>query len=773
MKVLEMRARSMLRSLLVGVLIAALAACETMPPPNIQRAGNRSQATQAGTSSAGANGDARTPGVVTTINGVRTQPLPVDADASPQAIIHRGTGQVINRSAAAAPPPNIGGTTGVATFNFEGESLQAVVKAILGDMLGQNYVIAPGVQGTVTLATPKPVSPAAALSLLEMVLGWNNARMVYSDGRYNIMPADQALAGTVAPRTGSAENARGFEVRAVPLRYISATEMEKILKPYARPNAIVSVDNGRNLITLGGTRDELENYLRTVQIFDVDWMSSMSVGVFPLQSGKATKVVADLEKVFGEQSKSPVAGMFRFLPLEEANAVMVITSQPKYLDDIQQWLERIDTAGQGVQLFSYELKYIKAKDLADRLAEAFGGGSRGGGGDRGSGAPSLMPGSNPTEIKDGGVDNSSGVSSASVGGGIGGGDSGGGDSGGGLGGGSLSLNSKGQGNGAVTLEVGGEKVGVSAVDETNTLLVRTTGAAWRSIKEVIERIDVMPLQVHIEAQVAEVTLGGALQYGVNWYFDNAVTDPGTSGGAGLPSITRKSLGSLAGSFTRAGPVAGTGGLAWTFLGRNAAAVISALDQVTDVRLLQTPSVVVRNNAEATFNVGSRIPIASVSFNPGTGGTTPGTPSTFSQVQYLDIGTILKVRPRVTKDGMVFLDIVQEVSSPGDTTNINGNISINTRRLKTEAAIQSGETVMLAGLISDGVTHSASGLPGLSRIPVIGSLFGTQGSKTTRSEVIVLLTPTIIHNPQEARDLTDEYGRRFRALEPLNTPSKRR
>ncbi len=771
MKVLEMRARSLLRGLLVGLFIAALAACETMPPPSIQRTGNLSHAAQAGTSSAGTNGDARTPGVVTTINGVRTQPLPVDSDASPQAIIHRGTGQVINRSAAAAPPPNIGGTTGVATFNFEGESLQAVVKAILGDMLGQNYVIAPGVQGTVTLATPKPVSPAAALSLLEMVLGWNNARMIYSDGRYNIMPADQALAGTVAPRTGSAESARGFEVRAVPLRYISATEMEKILKPYARPNAIVSVDNGRNLITLGGTRDELENYLRTVQIFDVDWMSSMSVGVFPLQSGKATKVVADLEKVFGEQSKSPVAGMFRFLPLEEANAVMVITSQPKYLDDIQQWLERIDTAGQGVQLFSYELKYIKAKDLADRLAEAFGGGSsRGGGGDSGSGAPSLMPGSNPTEIKDGGVDNSSGVSSAGIGGGVGGGDSGGGDSGGGLGGGSLSLNSKGQGNGAVTLEVGGEKVGVSAVDETNTLLVRTTGQAWRSIKEVIERIDVMPLQVHIEAQVAEVTLGGQLQYGVNWFFDNAVTNPtnlpGSLGGAGLPSVARRSLGSLAGSIT-------PNGLGWTFLGHSAAAVISALDQITDVRLLQTPSVVVRNNAEATFNVGSRIPIASVSFNPGTGGTQPGTPSTFSQVQYLDVGTILKVRPRVTKDGMVFLDIVQEVSSPGSATNINGNITINTRRLKTEAAIQSGETVMLAGLISDGVTHSASGVPGLSRIPVIGSLFGTQGSKTDRSEVIVLLTPTIIHNPQEARDLTDEYGRRFRALEPLNTPSKRR
>jgi general secretion pathway protein D len=736
--------RPRLHAVLAATLASLLAACASVAPPVMQRGAAMAPAPQAATADAAAG------------NGVRTQALPVE-DAGPQPVIRRGTGQVINRSAASAPLPNLVGTTGAATFNFEGESLQAVVKAILGDMLGQNYVIAPGVQGTVTLATPHPVSPAEARSLLEMVLGWNNARMVYSDGRYNIVPSDQALAGTVAPRTGSAATARGFESRVVPLRYISAAEMEKVLKPYARPNAIVNVDSGRNLITIAGTRAELENYLRTIEIFDVDWMSSMSVGVFPLQSGKATKVVADLEKVFGEQGKSPVAGMFRFMPLEGANAVLVITPQPDYLDDIQQWLERIDSAGEGVQLFSYELKYIKAKDLADRLAEVFGGG--GGRSDNG-GAPSLMPGLQSTEIKDGGIDDS-GASSAAIGG-----DSGGG----GLGSGSLSLDPRQSGNGAVTLEVDGDKVGVSAVDETNTLLVRATGQAWRSIRDVIERLDVMPLQVHIEAQVAEVKLSGALQYGVNWYFEQAVNATPANGGAGLPSALGRNIwGDLAGSIRPAGGV--NPGLAWTFLGRNAAAVINALDEVTDVRLLQTPSVVVRNNAEAIFNVGSRIPISSVTFNPNSGSDG----NTFSQVQYLDTGTILKVRPRITKDGIVFLDLVQEISTPGSLASAdnNGNVRIDTRRLKTEAAIQSGDTIMLAGLISDGVDRGSSGIPGLSRIPLIGGLFGTQRSGTNREEVIVLLTPTIIRNPLEARDLTDEYGRRFRAMEPLyRTPKQR-
>ena len=285
-----------------------------MPPPNVQRRGDAEPRAGAGHIERRRH---RPSVVVTGANGVQSQPLPEDAEAGARPLIRRGTGQVINRSAACAPPPNLGASSGAATFNFEGESLQAVVKAILGDMLGQNYVIAPGVQGTVTLATPKPVSPAQAMSLLEMVLGWNNARMVYSDGRYNIVPADQALAGTVAPRTGSPATARGFEVRAVPLHYISATEMEKILKPYARPNAIVNVDTGRNLITLA------RNARRTRELpaHDRDLRRRLDVRACRSACSRCSrarrrKVVADLEKVFGEQSKSPVAGMFRFMPLE-------------------------------------------------------------------------------------------------------------------------------------------------------------------------------------------------------------------------------------------------------------------------------------------------------------------------------------------------------------------------------------------------------------------------------------------------------------------------
>ena len=738
--------------------IGLVAGCATTPSPDVRRGAAINPAVGvAGSTSSTPGGPAGTAD-------------PNDLPERVAPVIRRGSGTMINSGAAAAPAPSLANaSSGSATFNFEGESVHAVVKAILGDMLGQNYVIAPGVQGTVTLATPKPVSPAQALNLLEMVLGWNNARMVYSGGRYNIVPADQALAGTVAPSTASPASARGFEVRVVPLKFISASEMKKVLEPYARPNAIVGIDGSRNVITLGGTRAELENYLRTVQIFDVDWLSGMSVGVFPIQSGKAEQVAADLEKVFGENSKTPSAGMFRFMPLENANAVLVITPQARYLDQIQEWLDRIDSAGGGSRLFSYELKYIKAKDLADRLAEVFGAG-----GNRGDSNASLMPGTQLSQMSGGGFNGSSdgGLGGSSGLGGSGGSDSfssgssssSGSGSSGGLGNGSLQLSQRTPGNGSVTLEVQGDKVGVSAVEETNTLLVRATPQSWRSIRDVVEKLDVMPMQVHIEAQVAEVNLTGELKYGVNWYFEQAVNAPTANGGAGLSSALGRSIwGDISGSVT-------TGGLGWTFLGKNAAAVISALDTVTNVKLLQTPSVFVRNNAEATLNVGTRIPINSVSVDTGL-----GTGNTYSSVQYIDTGVILKVRPRVTKDGMVFLDIVQEVSSPGAASTNCGtssassaacNVPINTRRIKTEAAVQSGDTIMLAGLINDSNTDGNAGVPYLSRLPVVGALFGQKTNKQDRQEVIVLITPSIVRNPQEARNLTDEYGQKFKAMEPL-------
>jgi len=636
------------------------------------------------------------------------------------AVISRGNGQVINTRAAATPPPVLG-KSGEATFNFEGESLHAVVKVILGDLLRQNYVIAPNVQGTVTLATPRPVSDAQALSLLEMVLGWNNARLIWSDGRYNIVPADQALPGNLSPRTGPPGNARGYEVPAGPLQFLSASRLEKLLKPYARAGAIVQVDASRNMIVLAGTRAELQNYLRTVEIFDVDWLAGMSVGVFPLQSAEATKVVTELEKMFGEGSKTPLAGMFRFMPLEGQNAVMAITTQASYLSRIEGFIASMDVGGEGSRLYVYEVKYVKASDLAEQLGRVYGNVSS-----TSTSAPSLMPGLEPVEVR------TTEMPPADA---------------------PLPVNGA-QGPGVVdqTLEIGGTEVGISAVEESNSLLVRASPSQWESIHRAIERLDNMPLQVQVEAQVVEVNLTGDLKYGVSWFFGNAVP-------AANQPITN-TINDVYNSATAILPA----GAAFTFLGPSAQAIVSTLENYSDIHILSAPSVLVRNNVEADFNSGQQIPVASTILNDGGNSNTD---NTYSQVQFRQTGVSLRVKPRISSNGMVFMEITQDVSSPSASGPvIGGNVSVDNNKLHTEVAVMSGETIAIAGLIKTEKGNGNNGIPYLSRIPVVGALFGQRSVTDNRKEILVLITPTVVRDPMEARRMTDEYGERFRGLEPL-------
>lgn len=658
---------------------------------------------------------------------------------------HSGSGTFINESAAAKEPPPAG-AVGEVTFNFEGESLHAVIKTILGEILQQNYVIAPGVSGTVTFSTAKPLRGDQALSILEMLLRWNNATLVWQDGRYTILPIAQALPGNLTPRTGPVNTARGYEVRAVPLKFISAMEMEKVLKPYAKPEALISVDPMRNLLVLAGTQAELENYLQTVEVFDVDWLAGMSVGMFTLQQAEAGAVVGELEKIFGEGSNTPLAGMFRFMPLEGINGVMVITPQPKYLRTIEEWLERFDLGSgeAGQRLYVYDVKNVKAADLAQTLGDVFG--SSGGSASRSTGG--VAPGLEPVRINSltGNRNNDRGGKSAGPtdpGGGAGAG-------GGATGGGNVSISGEGD-------------VRFSAVEESNSLIVRATAAQWESIRRVIERLDVVPLQVAIEAQIISVKLNDALNYGVKYYFENAVAG-GLGDAAGALSRGRNIWGDTHGAISFTDGASPTpAGISWTFVGPNAGAIVSLLDSVSDVRVLSAPTLVVLNNKSASINSGQSIPINSTSIDIGTGNN-----NTVTSTQYLQTGITLSVTPRVNPGGLVFLEIEQEDSSPAAAG--SGNPQIDQSTISTEVAIQSGQTVLLGGLIKQTDDRSSSGVPGLHKLPVIGGLFGKKNSGTSRQELIVLITPKVITNGDQARKITEQYKSQFRALQPLRGES---
>ena len=264
---------------------------------------------------------------------------------------------------------------GEIVLNFEGESLQSVVHTILGEVLQETFVIGPGVSGQVTFSTSKPVSRDQLMPILELLLRWNGAAMVFTEGRYHILPIADAIRGNLVPVLSREAQAMGYEVQVVPLKYIGALEMATILEPYVRDGAMVRVDPGRSMLFLAGTQEELLNYQQTVDIFDVDWLAGMSVGIYPLETVDVESITSELSSIFGMDTDGPLAGMFRFVPLERLASVMVITPQKEYLEKARTWIETLDrgAAGSGVQLYVYRVKNLEAQILAEYLTQLFGG----------------------------------------------------------------------------------------------------------------------------------------------------------------------------------------------------------------------------------------------------------------------------------------------------------------------------------------------------------------------------------------------------------------
>lgn len=666
-----------------------------------------------------------------------------------------GTGRFIDEELASRPRQKEA-VDGDVSFNFENTPVPAVVQTILGELLQENYVIAPGVGGTVTFSTAKPVKADQAFSILEMLLAWNNAAVTYQDGRYLVAPVANAVQGNLAPRMGPGRQAIGFEVRAVPLKYISATEMEKLLQPFARQGAILRADNARQLIIVAGNARELENYLQTIETFDVDFLSGMSFGLFPMERVEVKDVVTDLEAVFGDPQNSPLAGMLRLVPIERLNALLVVTPQQRYLDEAERWIRKFDRAGGdgGAQLYVYAVRNVGALDLSDRLNEIFTGQSapRRERTDRGRVAPGLTG----TQLTSTGTSQTQQPTPAPT---------------------PAPATPQGGTTGDGKGMFDGQDVRITAVEDTNSLLIQATPASYDIIKRAIGRLDVQPKQVLIEAKVIEVTLTNNLRFGVEWYLENGIaqapglsrpTDTTTGTGTGTTTTTgtardvnRSIWGSIGGIVTQAGSI-------YQFDGPDVRAFVNLLQTESDVNVLSSPSVLVLNNKQANINVGQQIPIEVGGIGSIGGNINPGSGLINQQfTQYRDTGVTLSVTPRVNVGGLVYMEIEQEQSTPGNTPAGGGNPPINRKLISTEVAIQSGQTVMLGGLIQQVEDNSNAGVPGLKNIPVLGRLFGSSGKRTDRTETIVLITPTVIEGGStEAVGLTEEYKRRLYGLEPL-------
>ncbi|WP_162140577.1 type II secretion system secretin GspD [Elioraea tepidiphila] len=631
------------------------------------------------------------------------------------------------------------GPGGDISLNFVNTEIRDVVRAVLGDTLRLNVAIDPRIQGQITLQTNRPLRRDAVIPLLEEVLRIHGVGLMRTGEAITAAPLPEVTRrGAVMDRPGQPQG--GLIVRALQLDHIAPTEVIQAAQALLPQDVVLRPVPGRAALLVSGTQRDVDAAAELVATLDVDALAGASLAVFYPRSVDARVLVRELESIYGAQPRRGAGAPLRFIPLSRLNAVLAVARRGQILREVAQWVDRLDQAAEAteVRLFIYNVQHGRASDLAGVLSRLFDvGGAQPGvrrsmiagagaefapepalpGGPPGM-APSPLPpvgeprapasipqpGIRPSPTPDPGLEGEfpAEPSLAPVG-----------DPARGM----------------------ADMVPRIIADETNNaLLIRATPRDYRLIESAIARLDSPPMQVLIEAVVAEVTLTNDLRYGVQWFLQQ---------GDFRGVLSEAATGLVDSRFP---------GFSLLLGGSDLRAVLNALEAVTRVNVVSSPKLLVTNNQTASLQVGDQVPVATQS---AVSILNPGAPIV-NTIQFRDTGVILRVTPRANETGFVRLDISQEISDVVRTTSSGiDSPTIQQRKFASSVSVASGETIALAGLIRDRRTDGNSGIPILQDIPIIGNLFGVKTDVGARTDLIVLLTPRIVRSPADLREVTNE------------------
>ncbi len=687
------------------------------------------------------------------------QPPPLVPQAAPPAA--RLSGQIdtganpLRPSASYSTPaalsltkPGAGAPPGDISFDFADTDIRTVVGQILGTILQQNYTIDSSVQGTANLRTVVPLSRDELIPTLQTLLAQDNAVLVRLNGVYRVMPADQAAA---SPNLAGDASLGGAVV--IPLHYAQAAPLAQALQPYITSSGRIVVAADQNALIVEGDPASRDALAALIQAFDVDELAGQSYELFPVTGGDAQDFASAFAAALNKSSDPSEPGAVTVVPLERIDAVLVIARTQNLLSDAQ----RVYAVLEGVErqtLRSWHIYYLhngRANDAAYFLQQAF--------------TPNDVT-AQPTPQATGQVSSTFANQSGTGGTGDTGGDTGLGTSGTGLGASGSSgapaagssapsTNSTDQSGSSANATNQGGAAGASALlgplsanaggtatdairiipdNENNSLLIYATAAEDDRIDAMLDQIDSAPVEVRIDATIAEVDLDNALQYGTQFFFKsggiNAVLTQGTSN-----SLTTNFPGFvLSGQNGDAAPLA-----------------ISLLQSVTKVDVLSSPELMVLDGQSASLQVGDLVPYLTQTSQDT---ISTGSP-VINSIDYRETGVILQITPHVGSDGLVTLDVAQEVSGVAASVTTSGinSPTFTERAITSRIAIQDGQTVGLAGLISDSDSHANQGIPYLKNVPLLGDLFSNQNNQRARTELLVLITPHVLRTRADAAALT--------------------
>jgi len=568
------------------------------------------------------------------------------------------------------------------TFNFDDAELKEVLHVILGEILNLNYILDKRVGGKINLHATGEVYKDELLSMINTLLYIYNFALVKEGSIYNVIPKAEARRETDIVIYGDKipKWSKDIVIQIVPLEYENANHLSSTIKKFMTSIGNVITHREAPYLILIDTASTIEKLLTIIKLFDVPFFAGKAMKFYEFKYVDARNISKDL----GNLAKSLGAkvggdGEFNFVPFSDTNKLLVVTTMPELLPQIDLWIKNIDVPPaeleEKMRVYIYKVQHQKAETIVPIITQMY----------------SEQMQAQPEKL---------GMESV-------------------------------------------ESMKVMSEPETNSIIVKAYPSDYNGIKSIIEAIDATPQQVFIEVLILEVDLKDTLDYGTDWKWSRNNLEL-----FGLGDLSRVS-GRPSANFTN------------TIAKGSFEILMDILATNSDARILSAPHLLVRDEQPASIQVGDEVPILSSS------GQESGTTVTFEQVQYRDTGIILTVTPRIAENGFITLDVNQEVSNAQETTTgVSDSPTFSTRQAETSLLIKSGHTISVGGIIEQKNEKSISKIPLLGDIPYLGNLFKLTSISNSRTELIMLITPYIANNAEDADSLTNAFEKKLHKIELL-------
>jgi general secretion pathway protein D len=587
-------------------------------------------------------------------------------------------------------------------LNYENEPLSRVAQDILGGIMGVNYLLGEGMDEPVTFRSEQRFTRAEVLQVLADILARNGYLIQYFNAVYHVGRPDELDTLTGLRGRTALESDETF---VIALRNSSPENIAEIVAALIPPgNTVTAVPDSNNLLVRGDP-SQFEAIQGLVDSLSGSGASRNILAIIPLRRSSPETVADQLSQVYAERNLGDVL----FVPLEQRQGILVVTTDPDVVSESRQLAANLDVELRDTaKLRVIQLTYLNAEETATQLSDVFGGGAA----DR----PVQEESANfDSAIIQSAIDRAAG-DEASV---------------------TAPAPPGGSTPPAATPVELSSGVAIAADARNNALLVRSTYSEFKRIAAAVKALDVPLAQVVIEATIVEVDINDSLQYGVQAFLQSndgtfrsaPVEGADDPGGAGFSAVITATRGSA-----------------------DIQLVLTALQSVSNVKVISSPYLTVTDGATSRLSVGDQIPFVTASQTSSSDGSVTVT----EEVETRDVGVILEVTPKIAPDNSVILDIVQEVSSArNENTAAGDNPIVTQRRLESQIVVMSGSTILLGGLIQERSEISEDGVPVLSKIPVLGEAFKQTEDSQRRSELLVLITPRVVRNTNQVSDLTDQ------------------